>query len=93
MADDNFEMHAIVKGLVQGVGFRATARHYANQLGLKGTVRNLANGSVEIYAEGPKESLEKLLHKLQYEAEISIHSIQKTFSPPTGKHPDFRIVH
>ena len=50
-----------VYGIVQGVFFRATTRDVARKLGLKGTVRNVADGSVEIIAEGPEENLNELI--------------------------------
>ncbi|MFA4044090.1 MAG: hypothetical protein HZRFUVUK_000873 [Candidatus Fervidibacterota bacterium] len=57
-------LHAIVYGLVQGVGFRYFTLWEASKLGLTGYVRNLSDGSVEVVAEGTKEDLEKLLEKL-----------------------------
>lgn len=60
-AKDLVEMHATVWGKVQGVGFRVTARQYALQLGIKGTVSNLDDGNVEIIAQGPREKLEEFL--------------------------------
>ncbi len=57
------KLRLIIRGRVQGVGFRFFASRVANSLGLKGFVRNLGNGSVEIVAEGPKEMLEKLLSR------------------------------
>ena len=56
----------IVKGDVQGVGFRAFAQHGARNLGLVGWVRNLDDGSVEAYAAGSDHQLSDfaaLLHK------------------------------
>jgi acylphosphatase len=41
-----------VVGLVQGVGFRAATHHAARQIGVRGWVRNLSDGSVEAFAEG-----------------------------------------
>ncbi|MBA3815563.1 MAG: acylphosphatase [Parachlamydiaceae bacterium] len=61
------EVHAIVKGHVQGVGFRATVSHYAKRLGLLGTVRNLVDGSVEIYAKGSRKSISQLFQALHQE--------------------------
>lgn len=51
------EMHAIVRGRVQGVFFRATARHHAQKIGLTGTAKNLSDGTVEIYAQGTQDQL------------------------------------
>lgn len=47
-----------VRGVVQGVGFRAAARRRAGELGLAGWVRNLPTGEVEAVAEGPEEAVE-----------------------------------
>lgn len=55
------ELHAIFYGRVQGVFFRATARDIAKRMGIKGTVRNLQDGSVEIVAEATKEVLEEFV--------------------------------
>jgi len=58
-------LHAIVRGRVQGVGFRATTQHEARRRGLAGWVRNLADGSVEVIAEGDQAVLEEFLSFLQ----------------------------
>ena len=47
----------IVKGRVQGVGFRAFAQHAAENLGVRGWARNRGDGSVEVYAVGTPEQL------------------------------------
>lgn len=44
--------HILVSGYVQGVGFRYYTKKTANNLGIKGWVRNLTDGRVEIMAEG-----------------------------------------
>ena len=46
-----------VTGRVQGVGFRWSARREAERLGLRGSVRNRADGSVEVHAEGPRDAV------------------------------------
>ncbi len=53
--------HAWISGRVQGVFFRASTRQKASQLGLSGWVKNLADGRVELEAEGPRDDLEKLI--------------------------------
>jgi acylphosphatase len=50
----------IVRGLVQGVGYRACCRRQALDLGLSGWVRNRPDGSVELEAEGPPHRLGEL---------------------------------
>jgi acylphosphatase len=54
-------LHAVVRGLVQGVGFRYTTQAEAKKLDLAGWVRNLHDGSVEVDAEGDRPQLELFL--------------------------------
>jgi acylphosphatase len=56
--------HVYYSGRVQGVGFRYTAQHLANQLGVAGFVRNLPDGKVELLAEGSAEQVDALLSAL-----------------------------
>jgi len=87
------ELSAIVKGNVQGVGFRATTKLYADQLKLTGFVRNLSEGSVEICAQGKKPQLEKLLSELKQEfSSRYIDEIIVNFRPVSQTYSDFRIV-
>jgi acylphosphatase len=45
----------LIRGIVQGVGYRAWVEHRARQLGLRGWVRNRRDGSVEALFEGTEE--------------------------------------
>ncbi len=56
----NERMAAVVRGGVQGVGFRYFVWQQARSLGLTGWVRNLLNGTVEVQAEGNRPHLEQL---------------------------------
>jgi acylphosphatase len=50
-----------VSGVVQGVFFRASAKEVADQLGVKGFVRNEPNGEVYIEAEAEEETLKRFV--------------------------------
>ena len=54
----------IVRGIVQGVGFRWFVWREAQRLGLRGLARNLADGSVEVIAEGAERALDDLARAL-----------------------------
>ncbi len=51
-------LHIWVRGRVQGVWFRASAQNKAQELDLTGWVKNSADGSVEIHAQGTAEHLD-----------------------------------
>jgi len=54
----------VVSGRVQGVGFRFYAERVANELKLRGYVKNLWNGEVEAYAIGDEGQLEAFKRRL-----------------------------
>ncbi|MBI1935598.1 acylphosphatase [Candidatus Woesearchaeota archaeon] len=53
--------HITVFGKVQGVFFRDSTRRKATALGLKGYAENLADGNVEVVAEGSEEKIKELI--------------------------------
>ena len=84
--------HMMVRGRVQGVGFRVFAAQVARRLQLFGGVRNLEDGRVELEVEGPKGLIETLLNELKIgppAAEVS--QIETTWGQSTGQFSDFRI--
>ncbi|MEW5871325.1 MAG: acylphosphatase [Chloroflexota bacterium] len=85
-------LHAIVEGRVQGVGFRYFVEETAVNLGLQGWVRNRWEGSVEVVAEGPRASLEKLLAALQRGPRAAfVSNIENRWLPPTGEFSRFYV--
>jgi acylphosphatase len=86
------ELTAVFKGDVQGVGFRAKAKHFADQLKVTGFARNLADGNVEICAQGEKGQLQRLLDKLQGEFRLSIQTVDHNFHAVKAIHSDFKII-
>jgi acylphosphatase len=61
----------VVRGRVQGVGFRYFAERAAREIGVKGFVRNLADGSVESVVEGDEVSVARYLEKLRQGPRLS----------------------
>ena len=55
------KVRAIISGRVQGVWFRASTLEKAQEYGVRGTVRNMVDGRVELVAEGEDERVERLL--------------------------------
>ena len=55
------QANLIISGRVQGVFYRATCQEVAQSLGLKGWVKNLATGQVEILVQGEKDKIENLI--------------------------------
>lgn len=82
----------IVKGRVQGVGFRFFAIRAARRLGITGTVRNLADGNVEAIAEGTPDAVADFRAELRrgpsYSQVISVEEIQLQ---PTGRYTGFDV--
>jgi len=82
----------IVEGRVQGVGFRWWTRREALRLGLRGTVRNLPDGRVEVQAVGSAEALALFLETLcTGPPAAAVLRLRET--PPTPDLPaDFRVI-
>ena len=58
-------VHMIAYGRVQGVGFRFFVRDQASTYGIKGWVKNLYDGGVEIHAEGEKKILDAFIERVR----------------------------
>jgi acylphosphatase len=84
---------AILKGYVQGVGFRYYAMRMAQRFGnIKGFIRNLPDGSVEVVAEGPDEALESFLDSIkQGPSAAIIEQVEVEWLPYTGQYRDFTV--
>ncbi len=78
-------MVALVKGRVQGVGYRAFAQKKALELGLSGYAENLPDGRVEVVAEGPREVLELFLHHLRQGPRLArVEGVEVSWGEETG---------
>jgi hydrogenase maturation protein HypF len=77
---------ALVRGVVQGVGFRPFVYRIAHERGLAGSVRNLGDAGVEILIEGPSDSIQSFLTALETETPplARIDNIELTPIEPSG---------
>jgi len=82
-------VHVIIHGSVQGVFFRANAKRIAESLGLKGYVRNIDDGCVEVVAEGSEEKLISFCKKGPEAANVS--KIDVKFEESSGKFEGFEV--
>ena len=76
-------MTAFVKGRVQGVGFRWWTRARALELGLTGSATNLADGRVEVVAEGDEQACRRLLELLP-KGPGQVEFVAERWGPPRG---------
>jgi acylphosphatase len=84
---------AIVRGRVQGVGYRMFVLVHARPLGLTGYVRNLPNGEVEVVAEGEEGALQTLLNHLHRgPLGAIVREVETYWSEPTGEFDHFFIA-
>lgn len=56
----------IFYGKVQGVGFRKFVKAKADQLGVRGYVRNLPDGTVEVVAQADQQTLERFVEEIKH---------------------------
>lgn len=83
----------IIKGRVQGVFYRATAQEKAQELGLKGYVKNLEDGTVEALVQGDKAAIEIFI-KWCHEGPPSskVETINVEWQTSTERYSDFSIL-
>lgn len=89
---EKFQAKFIVKGFVQGVGFRYFVYRRAIELGLNGYTENLFDGTVVVVAEGLKNSLEKLFQFLKIGPSHSyVEKVEAEYSDFLEEYKDFEI--
>ena len=82
----------IINGRVQGVWFRHNTMKKAIELDLKGYVRNLLNGNVEVVAQGSKEKLRLLLEWCKLGPKLSkVEDIQIKWEEYKNNYQNFKI--
>jgi acylphosphatase len=94
MSDDsNVEKGYRIRGRVQGVGFRWWARSQARRLGLSGSVRNRADGSVVVHARGTARAIAQF-ERLLKEGPSSSEVVElESLTPERMSAEGFEILH
>jgi acylphosphatase len=92
MASPTESRHVFYSGRVQGVGFRYTGRRIAQSHAVTGFVRNLADGRVELVAEGAPADLNRLLDEIAAAMDGYIDDADIQKGPATGKYSSFDVA-
>ena len=80
-------------GRVQGVGFRYTAQNIAQQYNVKGYVKNLPDGRVELVLEGADEEMDRIVDSIRERLDSFIGKVDFNLLPATGEFGRFQIRH
>ena len=82
-----------ISGRVQGVVFREFTRRRSAELGVRGFVRNLADGSVEVVFEGTERAVDEAVESAKQGPPLaSAIEVCVEEEPPTGEFVEFRIL-
>ena len=82
----------LVRGRVQGVGFRWFVEREARLLGIAGWVRNNSDGAVEVFAQGTREQLSGLRDRLRQGPRAArVDQVEESDANPTKDLTTFRI--
>jgi acylphosphatase len=89
---DQIAKHIIFSGQVQGVGFRFTAFNIAHRHQLTGFVRNLPDGTVEMFAQGDVGAVDDCIRDIAEEFSGYIRETKIEEIPPNPKLEEFKIT-
>ena len=91
---EQVRLTARVDGTVQAVGFRYWTVRKAAELGLTGTVRNNADGTVGVVAEGPQPAVLEFRRWLRSpEAPGRVENVEESITRATGEFTDFDVAY
>jgi len=81
-----------VRGLVQGVNYRWFTQRFASELDLRGYVKNMPDGSVEVVAEGERSAVEQLLDALRGGPPSAVvETVECEWATPSGEFERFEV--
>jgi acylphosphatase len=86
-------VHLTITGKVQGVGYRNNAKRRADLLGIRGWVKNLSDGNVEIVAQGSERGVEEFITWCQKGALFAkVENVAVEREELAGDFWDFKII-
>ena len=92
MPSDRIARHLFISGEVQGVGYRYFAQRSSARHQVKGFVRNLPDGRVEVWAEGTSKAVNEFRMDLAAgPAYSNVTGVEELVVEPTGRFTTFRI--
>ena len=90
MASERFEVY--FSGLVQGVGFRYTAKQVARAFEIVGTVQNLPDRRVKMVVEGEAATIERFIQEVCESSHGTVRETEISRLPSTGRFSGFEII-
>ncbi len=91
MTDSQVRRAIKVHGRVQGVGFRWWAQRQARSLGLRGSVRNCWDGTVEVVLAGPANAVQQMMERLE-DGPPAAHVVRLEELPPPERVPEDFLI-
>jgi acylphosphatase len=92
LSGETVRVHAVVRGRVQMVGFRAFAQRHASELNLRGTVRNRTDGALECVVEGTRDAVERMIALLRRGPTAArVESVDVEYGAPSGDLPAMTV--
>jgi acylphosphatase len=93
MSEPCVRVRAVVRGRVQQVGFRMFVLEHAERLGLRGTVANRPDGSVEALVEGQRSAVEEMVRRLHDGPPVArVERVDVTEEDAAGQLPPMRVT-
>jgi len=85
--------HVVVRGRVQMVGFREFVRRHVQAAGLRGTVRNAPDGTVECVIEGPKPDVTEVIGRLRIgPSHARVERVDVEYQPAVRDLPPYPVI-
>ena len=89
--DPELAKRYVIRGRVQGVGFRFFVEKHAQRIGLRGYAKNLSDGTVEVVVAGTTEAISELEGLLHQGPRLALVAGVEAEDAPMGEYSQFRV--